>query len=178
MAILAAKNCGISLNKILKQIHKIKPVPGRLEPIVNLKNNSNIILDFAHTPDALEQSIKALKKQFNKEVVIVFGCGGDRDKKKRLKMGKIATKYCRKIFVTDDNPRNESPKKIRNDIIKGCNKSAIDVGNRKKAIKSAIDELRTNEVLLIAGKGHETTQDYGNKVLNFSDKKIIKKNNS
>ena len=175
MAILAAKSCGLSLNKILKQIHKIKPVPGRLEPIVNLKNNSNIILDFAHTPDALEQSIKALKKQFNKEIIIVFGCGGERDKKKRFRMGKIATKYCKKIFVTDDNPRNESPKKIRNDIIKGCNKETANVGNRKKAIKKAIEELEPNEILLIAGKGHETTQDYGNKILNFSDKKIVKK---
>ena len=82
MAVLAAVSCGLNLNKILNQLNKIKSVPGRLECIFNLKNNSNIIVDFAHTPDALEQSLVALKKQFKKEILIVFGCGGDRDKKK------------------------------------------------------------------------------------------------
>ena len=89
-------------------------------------------------------------------------------------MGKIAKKYCRKIFITDDNPRNENPKKIRNAIMKGCKKSAINIGSRKKAIKTAINELGSNEILLVAGKGHEKTQDYGNKIINFSDKKVIK----
>ena len=174
MAILAASNCGLSQKKIFHQIHKIKPVPGRLECIATLNNNSNIVVDFAHSPDALEQSLIALKKQFKKEITIVFGCGGERDKKKRLIMGKIAKKYCRKIFVTDDNPRNEDPKKIRNLILKGCKKSAVDIGNRKKAIRNAINTLQSNEILLVAGKGHESTQDYGNKIINFSDRKVIK----
>ena len=90
-------------------------------------------------------------------------------------MGKIAKKYCRKIFVTDDNPRNENPKKIRNLIIKGCKKQAVDIGSRKKAIEIAIKELGSNEILLVAGKGHEKTQDYGNKIINFSDKRVIKR---
>ena len=174
MAILAAMTCGLKQNKIFNQIHKIKPVPGRLECVANLKNNSNIIVDFAHTPDALEQCLIALKEQFRKEITIVFGCGGERDKNKRFIMGKIASKYCRKIFVTDDNPRNENPQKIRNSIIKGCKKFAVNIGSRKKAIKTAIQELCPNEILLVAGKGHEKTQDYGNKIINFSDKKIIK----
>ena len=174
MAILAATTCGLKINKILKQVNKIKSVPGRLECVANLKNNSHIIVDFAHTPDALNQSLTALKKQFKKEILIVLGCGGERDKKKRIKMGKIAKQYCKKIFVTDDNPRHEDPKKIRKKIIKGCGKSAIDIGNRKKAIKTAISELGSNEILLVAGKGHENTQDYGRKVFNFSDKKVIK----
>ena len=174
MAVLAASVCGLNKKKILKQIHKIKPVPGRLECVVNLKNNSSIILDFAHTPEALEQSLIALKKQFNKEIIIVFGCGGERDKKKRFFMGKIASQHCRKIFVTDDNPRNEDPKKIRNSIIKGCKQIAISIGNRKKAIQTAIEALNSNEILLVAGKGHENKQDYGSKIINFSDKKIIK----
>ena len=173
MAILAASSCGLNQNKIFNQINKIKPVSGRLECVAHLNNNSNIIVDFAHTPDALEQSLIALKKQFKKEIVIVFGCGGERDKKKRLIMGKVAKKYCRKIFVTDDNPRNEDPEKIRNMIMKGCKKLAINIGNRKQAIKTAIKELGSNEILLVAGKGHEKTQDYGNKIINFSDKKVI-----
>ena len=174
MAILAASSCGLNQKKIFNQVNKIKPVPGRLECVARLNNNSNIIVDFAHTPDALEQSLVALKKQFKKEIIIVFGCGGERDKKKRPIMGKIAKKYCRKIFITDDNPRNENPKKIRNAIMKGCKKLAVNIGNRKEAIKTAIKELGTNEILLVAGKGHEKIQDYGNRILNFSDKKVIK----
>jgi len=174
MAILAALCSGLNQNKIFKQIHKIKPVSGRLECIASLKNNSDIIVDFAHTPDALEQSLISLKKHFKKEIILVFGCGGDRDKNKRSKMGKIARKYCRKVFVTDDNPRNENPKKIRSAIMKTCKKIAVDIGSRKKAIKTALNELNANEVLLVAGKGHEETQDYGYKIINFSDKKIIK----
>ena len=175
MAVLAAALCaGIDIKKILKQLHKIKPVTGRLECVKNIYNNSKIIVDFAHTPDALENSLSAIKKQFKKKIVLVFGCGGERDKKKRLLMGKIANKYCRKVFVTDDNPRNENPKKIRNAIIKGCSHISEDIGNRKKAITSAIKELHPNEILLISGKGHEETQNYGNKIIKFSDKKIIK----
>ena len=174
MAVLAASLCGIKKEKIFKQLHRIKAVPGRLECIATFKNNSNVIVDFAHTPDALEQTLNALKKQFKTEIVIVFGCGGDRDKKKRYYMGKIAKKYCRKVFVTDDNPRGENPKTIRSSIIRGCKNIAVDIGNRKKAIKTAINELGSNEILLVAGKGHESKQDYGNKIINFSDKKYIR----
>jgi MurE/MurF fusion protein len=174
MAVLAASICGLNKNLIYKKLKKIKAVPGRLECVANLKNNSNIIIDFAHTPDALEQSLIALQKQFKKEMVIVFGCGGERDKKKRSVMGKIASKYCKKIYITDDNPRNEDPKKIRNSIQRSCKKLAISIANRKKAIFTAIKELKPNQILLIAGKGHEQTQDYGNKIINFSDKKVVK----
>ena len=175
MAALAASSCGLNLKKIFSQIYKIKPVPGRLECISSLKNNSNIIVDFAHTPDALRQSLVALKKQYKKNITLVFGCGGERDKKKRVEMGKIAKKYCEKIFVTDDNPRNEDPKKIRDEIIKGCKNLAVSIANRKKAIERAIKEIKNNEIVLIAGKGHETKQDYGKKIINFSDKEIVKK---
>ncbi len=89
-------------------------------------------------------------------------------------MGKIAKKYCRKIFITDDNPRNENPEKIRKAIMKGCQEKGINIGNRRKALENAIKELRSNEVLLIAGKGHEKIQDFGKKIINFSDKQVIK----
>jgi len=174
MAVLAATQCGISEMKILKKIHQIKSVPGRLECVANLKNNSNIIVDYAHTPDALEKSLIDIKKQFKKNIIIVFGCGGDRDRKKRVLMGKVAKKHCRKIFITDDNPRYENPKKIREAIIKSCRNLAVDIGNRKIAIKKAIQNLRENEILLVAGKGHEKDQNYGNKIIKFCDKKIIK----
>ena len=173
MAILAAAQCGLKIEKIFKQLNKIKPVPGRLECVASLNNKSNIIIDFAHTPDALEQSLITLKEQFKNEIIIVFGCGGERDKKKRFEMGKIASRYCRKIFITDDNPRNENPKLIRNTIMRGCKKYSVEIGNRKKAIQMAIKELKSNEILLVAGKGHEKMQDFGKKIINFSDKKVI-----
>jgi len=174
MAVIAAYCCGLNINKILNQTAKIKPVPGRLEIISKLKNNSSIILDFAHTPDALEKSLIEIKNQFKKKIILVFGCGGGRDKKKRFIMGKIAKKYCHKVFITDDNPREENPKKIRNSVIKGCRDIAVDIADRRKAITIAIKSLNGDEILLVAGKGHENTQDYGNKIISFSDRKVIK----
>jgi len=175
MAVLAASSIGLDKIKILNQAQKIKSVEGRLECVESLKNKSKIIIDFAHTPDALNKSLIALKKQFNKKIILVFGCGGERDKKKRFQMGLIARNYCRKVFVTDDNPRNENPKYIRKSIMRACGNIGINIQSRKKAIETAIKELKSNEILLVAGKGHETTQDYGKKIVNFSDKKIIKK---
>ena len=174
MAILAASTVGLNKIKILGQVQKIKPVEGRLECVKNLNNKSKVIVDFAHTPEALQKSLIALKNQFNKKIILVFGCGGERDKTKRFQMGLIAKNYCRKVFVTDDNPRNENPQQIRKSIMRGCGKIATSIHSRKKAIETAIKELKPNEILLVAGKGHETTQDYGNKIVNFSDKKIIK----
>ena len=107
---------------------------------------------------------------------LVFGCGGDRDYKKRPLMAKIANKYCQKIYVTDDNPRNEKPENIRKEIVKHINKGIyFNIGNRTQAIRTAILNASPNEIIVVAGKGHETQQIYKNKVLNISDKKIIKK---
>ena len=175
MAAIACLQFGLDEKKVFRQFSKIRPIPGRLECVANLKNNSKIIVDYAHTPDALRHSLIALKTQFKKNILLVFGCGGNRDKGKRLKMGRIARKYCRKVFVTDDNPRDENPKKIRNTIVKGCIRKAVNIASRKKAISMAIKELKEDEILLVAGKGHETIQDYGKKIIKFSDKKEIKK---
>ena len=117
MAIMAAMKSKISLKKILKITKKIKPVNGRLEKIGRLNNNGIVILDYAHTPDALKTCIKNVKEQFKlRNINLVFGCGGERDKPKRKMMGRIADRYCNKIYLTDDNPRSEDPKKIRKDI--------------------------------------------------------------
>ena len=96
----------------VKQIYKIKPVPGRLELVARKNNNSNIVIDFAHTPDALEQSLIAIQKQFKKEIILVFGCGGDRDREKRPKMANVATLLSAQVILTSDNPRTEDPEKI------------------------------------------------------------------
>ena len=175
MAILASIKSGIKIKKILKVMHRIKPVEGRLEKVGDIKNKSKVILDYAHTPEALECALLNLKEQFpESKINLVFGCGGDRDKKKRFSMGKIAEKYSDKIFLTDDNPRYENPNKIRKDIKKGIKKVIIEeISNRKHAINKAIQDLKSGDLLLVAGKGHEKTQDYGNKKLFFSDKKVI-----
>ena len=114
-------------------------------------------MDYAHTPDALKTSLGSLTEQFkNRKISIVFGCGGDRDKAKRSMMGKIANQYCNKIYLTDDNPRYENPKTIRTSIRKGINKSKIyEISNRANAIKKAIFDLKTGDILMVAGKGHE-----------------------
>ena len=113
MAILAAKQSGIKIEKIIKVIHKIQPVEGRLENIGKIKNHARVILDYAHTPDALELTLLNLKEQFpSSKISLVFGCGGERDFKKRSIMGRIADKYADRIYLTDDNPRNENPLKL------------------------------------------------------------------
>ena len=177
MAMLAAKNSGLNFKQIINVISKIKPVNGRLEKIGNIKNNSKVILDYAHTPDALKVSLQNLKDQFkDKKISIVFGCGGNRDKSKRSIMGKIANYYCDKIYLTDDNPRDENPKKIRSTIKKQIDKSkCFEVPSRYEAIKKAILQLKIGEILIVAGKGHENKQVYGKKEKFFSDKKEILK---
>tara|TARA_B100001057_G_scaffold364647_1_gene367552 strand:+ start:2947 stop:5799 length:2853 start_codon:yes stop_codon:yes gene_type:complete len=177
MTILTAYKSGLKFEKIINVIHKVKPVEGRLEKIGEIKNNSKVILDYAHTPAALELALSNIKEQFPKrKISLVFGCGGERDFKKRPIMGKIAEKYSDRIYLTDDNPRNENPSIIRKEIKKGIKKNKIEeLPNRKKAIHEAIMKLDSGEILLIAGKGHEKTQNYGRKKIFFSDKEVILK---
>ena len=176
MAALAAKVCSLDNTKINGAIKKIKNVDGRLELIKEYSNNIKIFIDYAHTPDALNEVIKSIKENFNSNISLVFGCGGERDFKKRRLMAKIAKSFCKKIYVTDDNPRKENPKKIRKEIIQHLTGTNYhDIGNRTKAIKKAILNAEPNEIILIAGKGHENYQDYGNKIISISDTKIIKK---
>ena len=177
MAMIAAEKSNIKFEKIVKSIKNIKNVNGRFEKIGYIKNNSKVILDYAHTPAALSNCLQNLHEQFiNRKISIVFGCGGDRDKSKRLQMGKIANKFCDKIYLTDDNPRFENPKKIRSAVKILIDKAKLyERPSREKAISNAIQNLNSGEILLIAGKGHEKNQDYGSFIRNFSDKKIILK---
>ena len=175
MAAIAASKSNLDLKKILSVIPKLSPVEGRFENVGKIKNKSLVFLDYAHTPDALKTCLQNIKEQFpNEYISILFGCGGDRDKGKRSKMGQIADKYADKIYLTDDNPRHESPSKIREDIKRGIKKNKIvEISNRKKAIGSAISNLNTGNVLIVAGKGHEKTQQIGNRKIFFSDRQII-----
>ena len=176
MAVLAAKLCGLKINDIFRNIEKIKSVNGRLELIKHFKNNTKVFIDYAHTPAALENAILSLQEHFKKKITIIFGCGGERDKYKRVLMGKIAKRYCDKIYITDDNPRNENPKKIRKEILKGLKGSNVkEIPSRAKAINFALQNSEPYEVILVAGKGHEKYQDFGKRRIFFNDKEIIKK---
>ena len=175
MAIKAAKLCYLKENLIYNALKKIKDVNGRLELVKKYPNNVKVFVDYAHTPDALLKTLETLKSYYGNNIVTVFGCGGERDKKKRPLMGKIVNDYCKKIYVTDDNPRNENPQKIRQEILKHINKDKVfNIGNRKLAINKAISNSTPNEIILVAGKGHEEQQFYKNKKINISDKRIIK----
>ena len=178
MAMLAAKKSNLKFDKIVTLALRVKSGSGRFEKIGALKNKSKVILDYAHTPDALNTCLSNLKEQFeNKRIFIVFGCGGNRDKDKRPMMGKIDNQYCDRVYLTDDNPRDENPQKIRLAIKKTINKSKIfEFSNRSKAIHKAIFDLNTGDILVIAGKGHEQTQDYGKFVNKFSDRLEILQN--
>ena len=175
MAVAAALKCNLKIDKIVKILKYIKPVDGRLEVIGKTKDNSIVILDYAHTPEALKTCIENVKEQFSsRKINIVFGCGGNRDKQKRPIMGKIANNLCNSIYLTDDNPRGENPKKIRGHIKKFISKSKlIEIPSRKLAIRKAVLNSKSDEVLIVAGKGHERTQEYLTKRF-FSDRENIK----
>ena len=176
MAIKAVKLCGLKEKLAYRSIKKVKDVDGRHELVKKYSNGVKVFIDYAHTPDALSKTLKSLITSHGYNVSLVFGCGGDRDKKKRPMMAKIANNLCKKIYITDDNPRNENPKKIRNQILKYISKNkAFDIGNRELAIKKAIKNAKPYEIILVAGKGHEEKQIYKENILNISDKKIIKK---
>ena len=175
MAIKGAKLAGMHENLIYKALKKIRDVSGRLELVRKYSYGIRVFIDYAHTPDALLKTLESLKSNYGKNISLVFGCGGDRDKKKRPLMAKIADKNCNKIYVTDDNPRNENPKKIRNELLKYIKNSKVfNIGSRKIAIRKAIQNADHQETILVAGKGHEEQQIYKNKIIKISDKKIIK----
>src|SRR5207237_2985834 len=145
----------------------LKGAKGRLE-VVGERSGAPIFVDYAHKPDALAKALEALRPYASGRLVVVFGCGGDRDAGKRPLMGAIAAKLADRVIVTDDNPRSESPAKIRAAILKTA-PGAIEIGDRREAIRSAVSALRRGDVLLVAGKGHESGQIIGDRTLPFSD---------
>jgi UDP-N-acetylmuramoyl-L-alanyl-D-glutamate--2,6-diaminopimelate ligase len=145
----------------------LKGAKGRLD-LAGQKDGAPIFVDYAHKPDALAKALDALRPYASGRLVVVFGCGGDRDAGKRPMMGEIAAAKADRVIVTDDNPRSEEPAAIRAAILKGA-PGAVEIGDRREAIRSAIADLRRGDVLLVAGKGHETGQIVGKQTLPFSD---------
>ena len=162
---------GSAVDAVLACLEHLEGAKGRLER-VGEHNGAPIFVDYAHKPDALAKALQALRPYAMRKLIVVFGCGGDRDAGKRPLMGAIAVENADRIIVTDDNPRSENPEKIRAAILDAA-KSAENIGDRANAIKAGIAALQPGDALLIAGKGHETGQIVGDKTLPFSDHEAV-----
>ena len=172
-AAAAAYASGMPLQDSFGALPYLMPVRGRMQPIHGHPAGARVIIDFAHTPDALKGALKALRPGTAGELKLVFGCGGDRDKTKRVEMGKIAASFADQVIVTDDNPRSEDAATIRKAILVSC-PAASDITPRDKAIQQAISGLNEGDTLLIAGKGHETSQTVGTEILPFDDASVAR----
>ncbi len=148
-------------------------VPGRLEFVAEGEGRAPIVVDYAHTPDALATVLGALRQHVLGRLIVIFGCGGDRDPGKRPLMGRVATQAADRVYVTDDNPRGEDPAAIRRAILSAA-PGAVEIGDRRCAIESAIADLGPGDLLLIAGKGHEAGQIVGGETLPFDDAEIAR----
>jgi UDP-N-acetylmuramoyl-L-alanyl-D-glutamate--2,6-diaminopimelate ligase len=160
--------CGGDLCTALEALDKLEGVPGRMQLVVRHPNGAPVYVDYAHTPDALEQALRALRPHVRGRLHVVFGCGGDRDRGKRPEMGRIAAELADTVVVTDDNPRGEDPAAIR-DAVLDASPGAREVGDRADAIRVALQGLAADDALLVAGKGHEQGQIVGKDVRPFDD---------
>lgn len=175
LAVVAALQAsGYEIEQLLPVLAALEPVPGRMNRIDNQENGSIMVVDYAHTPDALLQVLKALRLHTDKKVWCIFGCGGNRDKGKRALMGEIAELHADHVVLTDDNPRYESPAQIIADIETGMQRKPKIINNRKQAIAYVLKHSQRGDIILIAGKGHESTQEVNGKLLPFNDIDVTK----
>ena len=159
---------GVNFDRVFSAMQRVAPVRGRLERAVITGAGVPVYIDYAHTPDALEAAIAALRPHVEGRLITVFGAGGDRDQGKRPEMGAVATRMSDIVIVTDDNPRSEDPATIRAAIMAAA-PGATEVGGRREAIAEAIRIAKAGDIVLVAGKGHETGQIVGDRVLPFDD---------
>ena len=170
-ALAAAAIClslGMEFEEVAKGLQNLKPVKGRLELVGKTEAGAGVFVDYAHTPDGLDVLLRAVRPHTAGRLKVIFGCGGDRDAKKRPLMGEIAARQADDVIVTDDNPRSEDPALIRKAIMAAA-PEAREIGDRGEAIRTLIAELQKGDTLVIAGKGHETGQIIGKEIIPFSD---------
>ena len=165
---------GIDAADALNALGDLTPVRGRLELAGHNAGGASVYVDYAHTPDALEKVLCALRPHTEGRLHVVFGCGGARDTGKRPLMGQVAAEHANSIVVTDDNPRSEDPTAIRAEILESC-PGAKEIGDRQQAIEAAVSALGAGDLLVVAGKGHEQGQIVGEKVLPFDDVSAVKR---
>ncbi len=167
------------MRELLQKFVALHPAAGRMQRVALLPNKAQVFVDFAHSPDALENVLKlgrSLLHQPLARLLVLFGCGGDRDNKKRPIMGEIASSLADVVIVTDDNPRSEVAAKIRAEILAACDaKKTIEIDGRENAIKKALAMLQPSDILILAGKGHEKYQIVGDKKSEFDEEKIVQK---
>ncbi len=168
-----AISTGTPADKALAALEKLKGAPGRLDLVGTTAAGAPVYVDYAHKPDALENVLTSVRPFTTGRVVVVFGCGGDRDRGKRPIMGEIATRLADIVIVTDDNPRTEVPETIRAAILAAA-PGAIEIGDRRKAIHDAVAMLRAGDTLIVAGKGHEEGQTIGSQTFHFSDHEEVR----
>ncbi len=165
--------CGGDLDDALAALSELEGVPGRVELVARHPSDAPVYVDYAHTPDALANVLKALRPHVAGRLVVVFGCGGDRDRAKRPIMGEVTARLADRVIVTDDNPRGEDPSLIRAAALAAC-PGATEIGDRAAAIEAAVGELATGDLLVIAGKGHEQGQIVGARVIPFDDAAVAR----
>jgi UDP-N-acetylmuramyl-tripeptide synthetase len=158
----------VSLADAVKAVSTVKPVPGRMQQYGGAQKPL-VVVDYAHTPDALEQVLKSLRAQTKGQLICVFGCGGDRDSGKRPLMGEVSSRLADKVIVTSDNPRGELPAAIIKEVMSGTKQNAISIENRAEAIGHAVKNAQLGDVVLLAGKGHESYQEIAGVKYPFSD---------
>lgn len=164
---------GVATDRVLPMLSRVQPVRGRLERAVLTKAGAPVYVDYAHTPDGLRAAIEALRPHTRGRLITVFGAGGDRDPGKRPMMGKVASELSDLVIVTDDNPRSESPTVIRSAILAGA-PNAREIDGRRAAIAAAIADAKADDIVLLAGKGHEQGQVIGDRVLPFDDVEVAR----
>lgn len=174
MALALAVATGVSAEKGTPHLESLRKIEGRLQLVEGHKDGAGVYVDYAHKPAALETILKTLRPHTQGKLICVFGCGGDRDPGKRPMMGRIASELADVVIVTDDNPRSEKPEHIRQQILAAA-PNAKEIGDRRKAILEAVSMARAGDVVLIAGKGHETGQIIGETVEPFDDVEEAKK---
>jgi UDP-N-acetylmuramoyl-L-alanyl-D-glutamate--2,6-diaminopimelate ligase len=150
------------------------PVPGRMEHFGHAEQGPVVVVDYAHTPDALKHALTALRPHTQGALWCVFGCGGDRDRGKRSLMGKVADELADHVVLTDDNPRTESPEQIIKEIEQGMHRAHQVIRPRERAVRETIAEAEVSDLILLAGKGHEDYQEIGKERLHYSDRELVR----